>query len=158
MVRDLFEIFFKPSISNWQWLNYTTLRQYLPQSNVFFNPWLVPPYINKGTLYFFSYFQYFTLKKTLLILLFRDFYRYSVNWPAVGLWYLKFTSIRFFLGVILESLQWLMYTTLRQYWSKITLVFTPWLVHLYINKRVWQFFSQFIHSKTCLNVEINKLD
>ena len=36
--------------------------------------------------------------------------------------------------------------------------FSPWLVHPYLNKGLLQWFSWFLYSAGCVNVEVNKLD
>ena len=38
-------------------------------------------------------------------------------------------------------MQWLIHITLRRYFPKNSPFFTPWLVHLYVNKGLWQWLT-----------------
>ena len=76
------------------------------------------------------------------------------NLPTRQRWYLlhlKYPSIQILVSVLLEIFcnlpmriwNWLNYTKIRWNLSKNRLYLTPWLVHWYISKGLWQYFWQF---------------
>ena len=103
----------EPPDLNLQYFNYATLWRYLPKNSPYFTPWLMHPHLNKGLWQWFSCFLYcriivqveinriastiasvyFNMISTLLILLFRAFYRYSVIWTPIRLVFMKFGNL-----------------------------------------------------------------